>query len=262
MKPAEITAMFMVYLVSFFILRQNTTSLLLSGSVLVFFSLNRSADTKNDREDDTQSSDSPEHDDGVHLLSRLISLILLPVFLVLWFLVWVFTSLESPGRVLVPHLRVGRNTVFFNQYRFRVFRMDAKEREGSGRSPYTVTGRILRSMHLDDAPMLLNILFGEMVFFGKSAPALAEYRRMSRSERDRMNAAPGFFSGRDPEDLLETEEYEFIGQQLNYRKPMDYDHSPETKTDPVFYPVIKRLFDLVLSPAGILLLSPDRKSVV
>ena len=255
MNPAEITAVFMVYLVSFFILREIHTAILLSGSVLVFFSLNHSENTRSDKEEDTQSNTSPEHDSGVHLLSRLISLILLPVFLLLWFLVWVLTNLESPGRVFVPHLRIGRNAVFFHQYRFRVFRMDAKEREAQGRSPYTVTGRILKSIHLDDAPMLLNILFGEMVFFGKSAPSLAEYRRMTR-EGDQMDYTPGFFGNRDPEDLLETEEYEFIAQQLNYRKPMDYDHSPKTKKDPVFYLVIKRLFDLVISPVSLLLFSP------
>ncbi|MBQ1467861.1 MAG: sugar transferase, partial [Solobacterium sp.] len=256
MNPAEITAVFMVYLVSFFILRDTSTAVLLSGSVLVFFSLNHSENTATDKEEDTQNTTSPKHDASVHLCSRLISLILLPVFLVLWFLVFVFTALESPGRVLVPHLRVGRNAVFFHQYRFRVFRMDAKESEVPGKSPYTVTGRILKFMHLDDAPMLLNILFGEMVFFGKSAPTLEEYRRMSQSERDQMYFTPGFFGSRDPEDILETEEYEFIRQQLNYHRPMDYDHSPETKKDPVFYLVIKRLFDLVLSPVCIVLLSP------
>ncbi len=255
MNPAEITAVFMVYLVSFFILREIHTAILLSGSVLVFFSLNHSENKTNNKEEDTRSTASPGHNSGIHLLSRLISLLLLPVFLLLWFLVFVFTSLESPGRVLVPHLRVGRNAVFFHQYRFRVFRMDAKERESLGKSPYTVTGRILKSIHLDDAPMLLNILYGEMVFFGKSAPTLEEYRRMTR-EGDQMDYTPGFFGNRDPEDLLETEEYEFIGQQLNYRRPMDYDHSPETKKDPVFYLVIKRLFDLVLSPVCIVLLSP------
>ena len=86
-----------------------------------------------------------------------LSLLLLPAFLVLYVCVRLLTGLESKGGVIIPRVRVGKNNIRYYQYRFRVYRHDAKERIEQGKSPFTKVGKFLRKTHLDGAPMLINI---------------------------------------------------------------------------------------------------------
>ena len=60
--------------------------------------------------------------------------------------------------VFVSRVRVGVNSRRFYQYRYRVYRLDAQERVDKGLSPFSWYGKILRTTHLDGAPVLLNIL--------------------------------------------------------------------------------------------------------
>ena len=143
------------------------------------------------------------------ILNVLFALLLFIPFLVLWLVAAVFTTLESPGPILVPRVRVGRNNTRFYQYRFRVFRVDARERVAAGKMPYTLIGRIYRALHFDGAPMILNILVGEMGFIGPKAPNLAKYLEMSVKERNLLMAVPGVIGywsvERDHEHLVEDE---------------------------------------------------------
>ena len=129
------------------------------------------------------------------LLRRIFSIIvavcLLPVFLVLFILTWVFSNIESRGSVLVKRVRVGVNTRRFWQYRFRYYRMDAEERIQAGKSPYTFIGRILRFTHLDGLPMILNVISGEMDLIGPKAPSLPRYLEMSAKDRNKLCIRPG-----------------------------------------------------------------------
>ncbi len=143
------------------------------------------------------------------ILNVFFALLLVVPFLFLWLVTAIFTTLESPGPILVPRVRVGRNNTRFYQYRFRVYRVDAAQRRANGKMPYTVIGRILRAFHLDGAPMLLNILVGEMSFIGPKAPNLPKYLNMSVKERNLLAAVPGVIGywscEKDPEHLLEDE---------------------------------------------------------
>ncbi|MBQ1467460.1 MAG: sugar transferase, partial [Solobacterium sp.] len=143
------------------------------------------------------------------MMNLLGALLLLVPFLVLWLIAAIFTTLESPGPILVPRVRVGRNNTRFYQYRFRVFRVDARERVQAGKMPYTVIGRIYRALHFDGAPMILNILVGEMGFIGPKAPNLAKYLEMSVKERNLLMAVPGVIGywscEKDHEHLVEDE---------------------------------------------------------
>jgi len=147
------------------------------------------------------------------LLGIVLSLLLLPLFLVLTILVKLFTSLESPGKILIPRTRVGRNNICFQQYHFRVYRTDCDERIKQGKSPYTFIGRILRALHMDGAPMLINVLGGNMSYIGPKAPNLSKYLSMSAMEKNILSVNPGiigYWSCSKDESATKRQEKEYI----------------------------------------------------
>ncbi len=151
------------------------------------------------------------------ILKRIIDLVLafllLPLYLLLYLLVLLFTSLESPGKVILPRVRVGKNNIRYYQYRFRVYRLDARERLRQGLSPFTGIGKFLRMTHLDGAPMILNILGGDMSFVGPKAPNLTKWMRMNKMERNALSMKPGvmgYWSIRSQLDVIREEDQKYI----------------------------------------------------
>ena len=80
-------------------------------------------------------------------------------------------KLESPGPVLFRQWRVGWKEKPFHLVKFRSMRQDA-EADGvaqwaSARDPrVTRVGRVLRSLHIDEIPQMINVLLGAMSFVG------------------------------------------------------------------------------------------------
>ena len=125
------------------------------------------------------------------LFSLIVAVVLFPVYVIVYILVWLFTIPESRGKLIVTRVRLGKNNRRFYQYRFRYYRLDARERINQGKSPYTMCGRVLRFTHLDGLPVILNILAGDMDLIGPKAPSLQRYLKMSSSERNKLSIRPG-----------------------------------------------------------------------
>jgi sugar transferase (PEP-CTERM system associated) len=103
--------------------------------------------------------------------SLLVSLALLLAVLPLLPLIALAIKLTSPGPVLYPQKRVGRNGQVFTCYKFRTMRADAETARGpswAGKNDPRVTGvgRWLRRLRMDEIPQLWNVLRGEMGFAG------------------------------------------------------------------------------------------------
>ena len=125
------------------------------------------------------------------LIDIVLSLLLLPVYLVVFIIVKIFTSLESAGPILVKRIRIGRNNRPYSQYRFRLYRIDAAERIKNNESPYTYIGKVLYHTHLDGLPLILNVLVGDMSFIGPKSPNIPLYLSMSTKERSFLYEKPG-----------------------------------------------------------------------
>ena len=125
------------------------------------------------------------------LLNTLAALALLPVLLAITVIVTVFDWLESKGPVFVQRVRVGKNNRRFFQYRFRILRMDAAERQKQGKSPYTLIGKLLYLTHLDGLSLIFNVLFGDLFFVGPKAPNLRKYLYMTTEQRNNLMVSPG-----------------------------------------------------------------------
>lgn len=121
----------------------------------------------------------------------LFSLLLLPVYALFWLLTAIFNNIESRGPVQLEKIRVGKNGRRYFQYRFRVFRMDAEEREKNNENPFTKWGMFLYKTHLDGFPVIINILSSDMSFIGPKSPTFSDFLNYEPKRRKILSIKPG-----------------------------------------------------------------------
>lgn len=97
--------------------------------------------------------------------------VLLPFWLTLWSLIPLAIWLEDQGPVFYRQRRIGKNWRTFTLIKFRTMTKNAEQATGavwaSENDPrITRVGKVLRKLHLDELPQVLNILKGEMSFVG------------------------------------------------------------------------------------------------
>jgi exopolysaccharide biosynthesis polyprenyl glycosylphosphotransferase len=133
------------------------------------------------------------------ILDVLVSASVLILFSPLLALIALAIKLASPGPVLYAQKRVGRGNRLFTLLKFRSMVADAEARTGpvwaDKRDPrITRTGRILRPLHLDELPQLINVLKGDMSLVGPrpERPAFVEqFRHTIPLYERRLNVKPG-----------------------------------------------------------------------
>ena len=126
-------------------------------------------------------------------------LLLFPLFLVLWVGIPLAIWIGDRGPVLYLQERVGRSGRRFDVIKFRTMILDAESQTGpiwaaEHDSRTTRVGGVLRILHLDELPQVINILKGEMSLVGPrpERPELAE--RISRDVpgfSERVRVRPG-----------------------------------------------------------------------
>lgn len=116
------------------------------------------------------------------LISAAAIILLLPLFLILYVLV--YFSMGSP--VFFRQERVGKNQKIFEMMKFRSM-TDEKDADGNllpDGERHTKLGNFLRKTSLDEIPELLNVLKGDMSIVGPR-PLLVEYLPYY-SEREKL----------------------------------------------------------------------------
>lgn len=83
----------------------------------------------------------------------------------------VLVRLTSPGPAIFRQQRVGRGGRLYTMYKIRTMRQDAEAATGAvwaqqGDPRVTPVGRVLRKLHLDEFPQLINVLKGDMSLIG------------------------------------------------------------------------------------------------
>lgn len=104
------------------------------------------------------------------LLDMTFSSLILVVTFPIWILIALLIKMNSKGPVFYTQRRVGQNEKIFSLYKFRSM-IDKAENEmpvwaEEDDKRVTSVGRILRKLHLDELPQLLNVLKGEMSLVG------------------------------------------------------------------------------------------------
>ena len=105
-----------------------------------------------------------------YLIERVIGFGLLLPALPLIMLCWCAVKLTSRGPGIYRQTRVGHEGELFQVLKLRTMRVDA-EKDGpqwsaKGDSRITRLGKILRKLHLDELPQLVNVAKGDMVLVG------------------------------------------------------------------------------------------------
>jgi len=111
----------------------------------------------------------------VSLLERSSAALLLVVVSPVLLLGGVAIRLTSRGPALYRAQRMGRQGVVFTMFKLRTMRQDTDQRGAiTARRDNRITrvGRLLRSLKLDELPQLINVVRGEMSFFGPRPEAV------------------------------------------------------------------------------------------
>ena len=226
-----------------------------------------------------------------------ICLALIVPFALLFILYALLLRIESPGGTIISRPCIGKHGRRYNRFRFRTFHGNAEERLKEGRSPYTVSGSVLRFLHLDGMPQIVNVLFDEIGFVGPIQHEITDFVNMSEQDKKLLMFRPGiigpwmenvrelfgessasFFAGwsigkdiwiilvsiglfligkssRNKEAWYQEAETksmrEFAELLCPYPIPVPYPN-----TSGFFYRLIKRVFDIIVSLAAIVLLLP------
>lgn len=83
----------------------------------------------------------------------------------------ILIKLDSPGPLVYKQKRVGKNGKIFEIYKLRTMRIDAEKLTGAvwarkNDPRITHIGKLLRKMHIDEIPQLINVLKGQMSIVG------------------------------------------------------------------------------------------------
>ena len=123
------------------------------------------------------------------------SMVLLPLFLLTALLV----RLTSKGPILYSQVRVGKDGMLFNIYKFRTMKVDAEKDTGpvwavENDCRLTPLGGFLRTAHIDELPQLINIIKGDMSLIGPrpERPVFVdEFKKAIPRYEQRLNVKPG-----------------------------------------------------------------------
>lgn len=157
----------------------------------------------------------------------LLSLLLLPLFILIFPIVVGAICLDSPGSPLFIQRRIGYKLREFSLYKFRTMHHGTGDVPSHMAGPGSVTrlGRILRATKIDELPQIINVIAGQMSFVGPR-PCLPSQTDIitRRLERCVFDARPGItglsqinqIDMSDPDRLVEMDEIYCARQSIIY----------------------------------------------
>lgn len=148
-----------------------------------------------------------------------VSVILLPMFLVIALLI----KLYDGGPVLYKQPRLTLDGKVFNIYKFRSMKMDSEESGAQlakkNDDRVTPIGRVLRAIHFDEFPQLINIIKGDMSLVGPrpERPEIAEQYKEVIPEFDfRLKVKAGLTGYAQVYGKYNTTPYDKLKLDLTY----------------------------------------------
>ncbi|MBU0667851.1 sugar transferase [Patescibacteria group bacterium] len=147
------------------------------------------------------------------ILSALALTIILPVLAALAIIV----RIDSRGKAVFAHKRVGKDGKIFTMYKFRTMRNDVNGQQHAPTAPgderVTATGKFLRRTSLDELPQLVNIIKGDMSLVGPRPEMPFIVEKYTELQRARLLVKPGLtglwqLAGRKDLPLHENVEFD------------------------------------------------------
>ena len=159
----------------------------------------------------------------IRLLDIVFSFIGIALLSPLFFFVAVVIKLNSPGPVFYRQLRVGKNSIDFNLFKFRTMRVNADQlgllTVGGRDARITSVGYFLRKYKLDELPQLWNVLIGDMSLVGPRPEVRKYVNYYSCDQLKVLSNRPGIS---DWASILYKNENEILEKSTNPEQ--DYIH--------------------------------------
>ncbi len=128
------------------------------------------------------------------IMSLLVGIVLLIPMLIVSLII----VLDSKGSAIYKQERLGKNGKPFMMYKFRSMRTDAEVKGPQWADKHddrcTRVGRVIRKIHVDEFPQLLNIFLGQMSFVGprpERAYFYDQFETYIHGFRNRLAVRPG-----------------------------------------------------------------------
>lgn len=147
------------------------------------------------------------------------SLLILTLLAPFWLLIILFIHLDSRGKALFVHERIGKNGKPFQLYKFRTMVDGSSDQEFAPVSlddkRITRIGKFLRRTSLDEIPQFWNVLKGEMSIVGPRPEMGFIVKKYTILEKTRLLVKPGItglwqIRGRKDLPLHLNVEYDFF----------------------------------------------------
>ena len=148
------------------------------------------------------------------------------------------------------HYRLGLNGKPFKMIKFRSMLVGPSVSSEDDVKRITKLGRILRKTSLDEVPVLLNVIKGDMSLVGPRPMPLKYLKRFDECQIKRLNIKPGItglaqISGRN---------------SLSWRKKFDLDVKYLSKQSFIFdFYILLKTFIIVFKGVGV---SPDKSEIM
>ena len=158
------------------------------------------------------------------ILSLVGLVVLAPIFIVL--AIWI--KIDSKGPVFYKQVRVGKNSIDFELFKFRSMVVGA-DKKGlitvGGRDPrITRSGYFIRKYKLDELPQLINVLVGDMSLVGPR-PEVRKYVNLYTDEQQKvLSVKPGIT---DYASIEYMDENEILGKSSDPEKTYIEEIMPE-----------------------------------
>ena len=150
--------------------------------------------------------------------------ILVVVFSPLMLITAILIKSTSVGPVFFRQERVGKGGKVFRIFKFRSMVWDNDMRDLSSRDKYTVVGKVIRRLSIDELPQLFNVIKGEMSLVGPRPWVVEYWNNMNKEERKRATVLPGItglaqVKGRNGISIFSKIEYDIIYvQNFSFRQ--------------------------------------------
>lgn len=138
-----------------------------------------------------------------HFIKRvfdiLFSLLVFPLFLILYVIVGIAIKIEDRGPVFYMAERLGKDGTLLKMYKFRSMKLNSPNIVNADGNTYnsktdarvTKVGRIIRETSIDEIPQILNVLKGEMSLIGPRASEYDTLPGYKEDEIDKLKVLPG-----------------------------------------------------------------------
>lgn len=133
------------------------------------------------------------------LFDLLVSIVLLPIFAIVWVFVAIAIKLEDGGPIFYYDHRIAKDSKEFVMLKFRSMKVNAPMILNKDGSTYnsdddprvTKVGHFLRKTSIDELPQILNVLKGDMSIVGPRATTWDGVDSFAEDEVDKMKVRPG-----------------------------------------------------------------------